>query len=217
MCIQPSVRCEVAHPYNVCRRMAVAPRAVRPDMSATDAGYGRAPRSSPSPPAGRRRRSRWCACAVRRRALALESLIGRVPTARQATFARVRDPASGEVIDEALALWFPGPHSETGEDMAELQLHGGHAVIAAVLERVGRDRRLPARRARRVHAPGLRQRPSRSDGSGGPGRSDRRGNAGAAPAGVPAAQGIDRRPRRGLAAANHRGAGACRGANRFLR
>jgi tRNA modification GTPase len=65
---------------------------------------------------------------------ALQRLIGRVPPARHAALARVRDPASGEVIDEALALWFPGPHSETGEDMAELQLHGGHAVIAAVLE-----------------------------------------------------------------------------------
>jgi len=69
--------------------------------------------------------------------LALESLIGRVPEARKATFARVRDPKSGEIIDEALALWFPGPHSETGEDMAELQLHGGHAIIAAVLGALG--------------------------------------------------------------------------------
>src|ERR1700735_118266 len=65
---------------------------------------------------------------------ALHRLIARVPPARHAALARVRDPASGEVIDEALALWFPGAHSETGEDMAELQLHGGHAVIAAVLE-----------------------------------------------------------------------------------
>ena len=68
---------------------------------------------------------------------ALEKLTGHVPKPRQATLARVRDPASGEVIDEALALWFPGPHSETGEDMAELQLHGGHAVIAAVLDALG--------------------------------------------------------------------------------
>jgi tRNA modification GTPase len=65
---------------------------------------------------------------------ALQRLVGRVPPPRHATLARVRDPASGEVIDEALALWFPGPRSETGEDMAELQLHGGHAVIAAVLQ-----------------------------------------------------------------------------------
>jgi tRNA modification GTPase len=65
---------------------------------------------------------------------ALKALIGRVPEPRKAALARVRDPASGEVIDEALALWFPAPHSETGEDVAELQLHGGHAVIAAVLD-----------------------------------------------------------------------------------
>ena len=65
---------------------------------------------------------------------ALENLIGRVPKPRQATLARVRDPISGEVIDEALALWFPGPHSETGEDMAELQLHGSQAVVAAVFD-----------------------------------------------------------------------------------
>jgi tRNA modification GTPase len=68
---------------------------------------------------------------------ALKALIGRVPEPRRAALARVREPASGEVIDEALALWFPAPHSETGEDVAELQLHGGHAVIAAVLEVLG--------------------------------------------------------------------------------
>ena len=51
--------------------------------------------------------------------------------------ARVRDPGNGDVIDEALALWFPGPHSETGEDMAELQVHGGPAVIAATFAALG--------------------------------------------------------------------------------
>jgi tRNA modification GTPase len=69
--------------------------------------------------------------------LALGRLIGRIPPPRRAALARVREPASGEIIDEALALWFPSPHSETGEDMAELQLHGGHAVIAAVLGALG--------------------------------------------------------------------------------
>src|SRR5262249_30525546 len=39
-----------------------------------------------------------------------------------------------DVIDEGLALWFPGPHSETGEDTVELQVHGGRAVIAAMLD-----------------------------------------------------------------------------------
>jgi len=69
--------------------------------------------------------------------VALEKLIGRVPEPRRATLAQVRDPASGEIIDEALALWFPGPHSETGEDVAELQLHGSHAVVAGVLDALG--------------------------------------------------------------------------------
>src|SRR5258708_1015531 len=69
-----------------------------------------------------------------RAAVALERLIGRLPEPRKAVLARVRDPANGDVIDEALALWFPAPHSETGEDVAELQLHGGHAVIAGVFD-----------------------------------------------------------------------------------
>jgi tRNA modification GTPase len=64
---------------------------------------------------------------------ALRALIGRVPEPRRAALARVRDPASGEVIDQGLALWFPAPKSETGEDVVELQLHGGRAVIAATL------------------------------------------------------------------------------------
>src|SRR5437016_9596454 len=69
--------------------------------------------------------------------LALDRLIGRVPEPRRAALARVHDPASGVLLDEALALWFPGPRSETGEDLAELQIHGGRAVIAAVLKALG--------------------------------------------------------------------------------
>jgi tRNA modification GTPase len=69
---------------------------------------------------------------------ALETLAGRVPEPRKAALVRVRDPGNDEVIDEALALWFPGPNSETGEDIAELQLHGGRAVIAAVFGALGR-------------------------------------------------------------------------------
>ncbi len=69
---------------------------------------------------------------------ALEKMIGRIPEPRNAAFARVRDPQSGDVIDEALALWFPGPKSETGEDTAELHIHGGRAVIAATLAALGR-------------------------------------------------------------------------------
>ena len=70
--------------------------------------------------------------------VALERLIGRVPPPRVATLARVRDPSDGGVIDEGLALWFPGPKSETGEDVAELQVHGGRAVVAAVLSALGK-------------------------------------------------------------------------------
>ena len=62
---------------------------------------------------------------------ALKALMGRIPEQRKAALARVRG-LDGEIIDQALALWFPGPQSETGEDVAELQLHGGHAVVAAV-------------------------------------------------------------------------------------
>jgi tRNA modification GTPase len=69
---------------------------------------------------------------------ALQALIGKIPAPRHAALARVRDAVSGETIDEGLALWFPGPRSETGEDTAELQLHGGRAVIAAVLAALAR-------------------------------------------------------------------------------
>jgi tRNA modification GTPase len=69
---------------------------------------------------------------------ALKALMGRLPEPRRAALARVRDPESNEILDEALALWFPGPNSETGEDIAELQLHGGRAVIAGVLGVLGR-------------------------------------------------------------------------------
>jgi tRNA modification GTPase len=72
-----------------------------------------------------------------RASAALIRLMGRVPEPRHATFARLCDPATKEIIDEALALWFPGPRSETGEDMAELQVHGGRAVVARLLEVLG--------------------------------------------------------------------------------
>jgi tRNA modification GTPase len=73
-----------------------------------------------------------------RAGVVLERMIGRVPQPRRAALARVRDPESGDVIDEGLALWFPAPNSETGEDIAELQVHGGRAVIAAVLAALGK-------------------------------------------------------------------------------
>lgn len=61
-----------------------------------------------------------------------------LPTPRMAVFAQLRDPADGGPVDDGLALWFPGPDSYTGEDVVELHVHGGHAVIAATLEALGR-------------------------------------------------------------------------------
>jgi tRNA modification GTPase len=68
---------------------------------------------------------------------ALTALGVKIPEPRKAALARIRDN-DNEIIDEALALWFPAPNSETGEDTAELQLHGGPAVIAATLDALGR-------------------------------------------------------------------------------
>jgi tRNA modification GTPase len=64
---------------------------------------------------------------------ALRTVAGRVPEARRASMATFRDPQSGEVLDKGLALYFPGPASATGEDLAELHLHGGRSVVAGVL------------------------------------------------------------------------------------
>ena len=59
---------------------------------------------------------------------------GDVPTPRMATVRSLRDPRNGQVLDRALVLWFPGPASFTGEDVAEFHVHGGRAVIAGVLD-----------------------------------------------------------------------------------
>jgi tRNA modification GTPase len=69
---------------------------------------------------------------------ALSALGVKTPEPRKAGLARIRDPHTQEIIDEGLALWFPAPRSETGEDIVELQLHGGRAVIAATLSALGR-------------------------------------------------------------------------------
>ena len=65
---------------------------------------------------------------------ALRALSGKLPRPRQATLAALRRPVSGEVLDRGLVLWFPAPASVTGEDVAELQIHGGRAVVRAVLD-----------------------------------------------------------------------------------
>lgn len=67
----------------------------------------------------------------------LETLTGKLPEPRRAAFAAIKNPASGETIDDAIAIWIPGPKSETGEDMAEIHLHGGRALVAAVFQVLG--------------------------------------------------------------------------------
>jgi tRNA modification GTPase len=69
---------------------------------------------------------------------ALAALIGSLPAPRRAQHARLRDPESGALIDDGIALWFPAPRSITGEDIAELQVHGSRAVIAVLMDVLGR-------------------------------------------------------------------------------
>lgn len=66
--------------------------------------------------------------------LACEKLCGLTnPVPRKAVFTKLRT-ADGTPIDDALVLFFPHPHSFTGEDVVELQTHGGRAILAAVLK-----------------------------------------------------------------------------------
>ncbi len=68
---------------------------------------------------------------------------GVLPAPRHASLRRLRDP-SGELLDQALVLWFPGPNTYTGEDCAELHLHGGRAVIDGVADVLARAGLRPA-------------------------------------------------------------------------
>ncbi len=71
-------------------------------------------------------------------AAALADLAGGLPSPRRACHVRFRDPRTGEAIDNGIALYFKAPASLTGEDVAELQLHGGRAVLAAVFAYLAR-------------------------------------------------------------------------------
>ena len=64
----------------------------------------------------------------------VQALCGRALKAREATYLPFRD-AQGQAIDQGLALYFPGPHSYTGEDVLELQAHGGPVVLQLLLAR----------------------------------------------------------------------------------
>lgn len=65
---------------------------------------------------------------------ALEILGGRLPEPRRASLSLLRDPVDNEPIDRALRIWFPGPDTATGEDLAEFHIHGSRAVAAKMLD-----------------------------------------------------------------------------------
>ena len=69
---------------------------------------------------------------------AVKALAGRLPDARRPSLTLLRDPATDEPLDRSLVLRFPGPGSSTGEDLAELHLHGGRSVVAGVLDALSR-------------------------------------------------------------------------------
>ena len=62
----------------------------------------------------------------------LTALGGALPAPRRATLRRLVDPVGGALLDQGLVLWFPRPASYTGDDCAELHLHGGSAVVDGV-------------------------------------------------------------------------------------
>mgnify|MGYP000052764908 CR=1 FL=1 len=63
----------------------------------------------------------------------IKSLTGKgLPKPRLATLRKINKINSSELIDEGLIIWFPGPESYTGQDMAEIHVHGGKAVIQAI-------------------------------------------------------------------------------------
>ena len=56
-----------------------------------------------------------------------------LPKPRHATLCKIYDNEKNELIDQGMIIWFPGPNSYTGEDLAELHIHGSKAVISALL------------------------------------------------------------------------------------
>ena len=73
--------------------------------------------------------------------IVLERMAGGRPQPRYGGAAPcTRSSSAARCSTAALVLWFPAPNSETGEDMAELQVHGGRAVVAGVLAAIGRIR-----------------------------------------------------------------------------
>ena len=71
--------------------------------------------------------------------LVIKSLTSReIPPPRLATLRKINYINSFELIDEGLIIWFPGPNSYTGEDMAEIHVHGGKAVVLAIQNEIAK-------------------------------------------------------------------------------
>jgi tRNA modification GTPase len=67
----------------------------------------------------------------------VKSLAGKLPEPRAAALRAFRDPGTGEAIDKGFVIFFPAPKTYTGEDYAEFHVHGGRAVIAAMVKAIG--------------------------------------------------------------------------------
>ena len=128
----------------------------------------------------------------------------------------IRDPAPGRTSIARSSCSIAGPSSFTGEDVVEILLHGGRAVVASVLAALS-GARMPACGAGRVRAAGVRERQDRSHGGRGHRRSDRCGDGGAAAPGVAQAGGELHAALRGMARGADRGDGADGSGDRFLR
>lgn len=85
----------------------------------------------------------------------VSALCGRALQPRHATYLPLRDRA-GEALDHGLAIHFPAPHSYTGEDVLELQVHGGQVVLQLLLARCLEVAAQPDPRSGRACLPGLR-------------------------------------------------------------
>lgn len=88
---------------------------------------------------------------------ALTSLAGCLPQPRRASHRKIQ-AAEGELLDDGIVIWLPGPGTATGEDMAEIHCHGGRAVTASILAALdavpGLRRATPGEFTRRAFANG---------------------------------------------------------------
>ena len=69
----------------------------------------------------------------------IKQITGRkLPKPRMASLNKIIEIKTKELIDEGIVIWFPGPNSYTGEDMAEIHVHGSRAVIKSILDNISK-------------------------------------------------------------------------------